>query len=85
MTCVMESTSTSTGTICEEWREVEGFEARYSVSNLGRVKVYTFLDKLGRERRGQILNPYLDKRGYPRVTLQEGGQKATAKSSQTSG
>ena len=41
----------------EEWRDVPGYEGKYSVSNLGRVK--SFLQK----RTGRILPGY-DQEGY---------------------
>lgn len=50
----------------EEWRDVEGYDGRYQVSNIGRVR------SLPREgTRGGILKPAVRK-GYTRVKLSSG-------------
>lgn len=74
----------------EEWRDVVGFEGRYKVSNLGRVKSLDRLRKcpiflggnyLGNKQKigfvrhkGRILKPSLDKRSRPRVPLLKNGK-----------
>ena len=56
----------------EEWRDIEGYEGLYQVSNLGRVKS---LDRYVRQRyafvfvQGRVLTPMIDKDGYLRVNL----------------
>ena len=55
----------------EEWRNVVGYEGRYQVSSMGRVK------SLERKRRKseRILKPIDDGRGYLRVDLYAGGKR----------
>ena len=51
----------------EQWKDVEGFEHLYQVSNLGRVR------SLPRKTTsGRILKPATDKDGYLRVRLVDG-------------
>ena len=63
----------------EEWRDVVGYEGRYQVSSMGRVKSLerTFIDKIGRERyvKECILKPGMDKGGYLRVDLCASGKR----------
>lgn len=61
----------------EIWKDIQGYEGIYQVSNEGRVRS---LDKLvlskgGSEslRKGKILKPYVNHAGYLRVTLQNNG------------
>lgn len=63
----------------ENWRDIEGYEGFYQVSNMGRVKslgrwVNTKGDsvKFNKER---ILKPVKDKDGYLIVGLNKGGSK----------
>lgn len=60
----------------EIWKDVRGFEGRYQVSNMGRVRS---LDRLVNNsassyvRKGQMLNPSENKgRGYLRISLSDG-------------
>jgi hypothetical protein len=59
----------------EIWKDVKGFEGRYQVSNMGRVRS---LDRWSLNERphfikGMMLNPSLNKRsGYLRVSLSDG-------------
>ena len=59
----------------EIWKDVQGFEGRYQVSNLGRVRS---LDRLIETeypyiRKGELLNPSMNSgRGYLRVSLSDG-------------
>lgn len=53
----------------ESWKDIKGYEGIYQVSNLGRVKSYDSIDKLGRVRKGRVLKNYLNNWGYPIVTL----------------
>ena len=48
----------------EEWRDIEGYEGLYQVSNLGRVK----------SKRG-ILKPRITPKGYLRIQLSKGGNR----------
>ena len=46
----------------EIWKEIEGYEGLYEVSNLGNVKSLN-------KRKGRILKPIKDHFGYLRVNL----------------
>lgn len=51
----------------EQWKDVEGFEHLYQVSNIGRVRSLPRTTTSGR-----ILKPAVDKDGYLRVRLVDG-------------
>jgi len=57
----------------EEWRDIKGYEGRYQVSNMGRVKSLerTITKKNGRNQSIQerILKSETERTGYLRVTL----------------
>lgn len=66
----------------EIWKDIQGFEGKYQVSNLGRVRSLdrTTIDKLGRihHTKGMILKDSLNKgRGYYRVSLSDGHRNYT--------
>lgn len=66
----------------EIWKDIKGFEGKYQVSNLGRVRSLdrTTIDKAGRAHhtRGMILKDSLNKgKGYYRVSLSDGHRKYT--------
>ena len=67
----------------EIWKDVAGYEGRYQVSSMGRVKslARTFIDKIGRERyvKERILKPGTDRGGYLRVGLCDGEKRKTLK------
>lgn len=54
--------------IVEEWKQVVGFEGKYEVSNLGRIKSLNYRSVKGVE---QVLKPYLDRKNhnYHKYTL----------------
>jgi hypothetical protein len=59
----------------EEWRAVRGFEGRYEVSNLGRVRT---LSAYRPSYHLKVLTPYVQNRGYRYVVLRGAGtQKKT--------
>lgn len=63
----------------EIWKDIEGFENRYQVSNTGKVRsLDTYQDNAltgGKSlRKSKILNPWLEK-GYQRVGLSIGNKK----------
>ena len=70
----------------EIWKDIEGYEGAYQVSNLGRVRSldrYTDrLDSVGNSRelfvKGKILKPAIMKKGYLRVSLSIGHRQATS-------
>lgn len=62
----------------ESWLDVLGYEGHYQVSNLGRVRsldrgMYVRQDRYDKERwvnrKGRILKPGLDGKGYPMIRL----------------
>lgn len=73
----------------EEWRDVEGFEGFYQVSNLGRVRSLDrivpypnsrYVNGVGkREFLGKILKLNTNKHGYLQVTLRKNGIQTTHK------
>lgn len=67
----------------EEWRDVAGYEGRYQVSSMGRVKSLErkFINKIGRERyvKECFLKPGADRGGYLRVGLCDGEKRKTFK------
>ena len=50
----------------EEWRDIKGYEGKYQVSNLGRIKSINYKKRKGCEG---ILSPIYDSEGYCRVFL----------------
>ena len=59
----------------EEWRDVVGYEGRYQVSSMGRVKSLERKDCLGRTVKERILKPVVRGKGYLKVGLCAGGKK----------
>ena len=59
----------------EIWRDIEGYEGLYQVSDQGRVKS---LERKGR-RKERVLKPGLDKDGYLFVNLWAGGKQKNHK------
>jgi hypothetical protein len=51
----------------EEWKDIQGYEGLYQVSNLGRVKSFIRKDK--------ILKQHKDSAGYLSVTLCNNGNR----------
>lgn len=58
----------------EEWRDVVGYEGRYQVSSMGRVKSLERKDCLGRIQKERILKPGVNGGGYLKVGLRAGGK-----------
>ena len=61
----------------EIWKDIEGYEGIYQVSNLGRVKSLSRRDKLNRVIQEKILKPRSDKVGYLLVDLYKEGRMKT--------
>lgn len=63
----------------EEWRDINGYEGLYQVSNLGRVKSLPkeWVSGTGgvRKHNGKILKLNIDKLGYSRVLLYKNGTR----------
>ena len=59
----------------EEWRDVAGYEGRYQVSSMGRVKSLGRKDCLGRTVKERILKPNVIGGGYLKVVLCAGGKR----------
>ena len=53
----------------EQWRPVVGYEGRYEVSDLGRVRSLDRIRSNGRKWRGRVLRPVPMERGYLSVNL----------------
>lgn len=55
----------------EVWKDIKGYEGRYQVSNLGRMK------SLGnsKERKEKILKSWKDRDGYSNIILNRKGEK----------
>lgn len=68
----------------EQWKDIEGYEGIYQVSNLGRVRsldrIVTCLNRWGQltERRfkGKVMKPGTDTKGYKFVNLHMNGDNA---------
>lgn len=58
----------------EVWKDVRGYEGKYAVSNMGRVKSLTRVNSLGRRVNERILRPLNNGRGYLKVNLCKGGE-----------
>lgn len=59
----------------EEWRDVVGYEGRYQVSSMGRVKSLERTDSWGRIVKERILKPNVAGGGYLKVDLCAGGKR----------
>lgn len=56
----------------EIWKDIKGYEGKYQVSNMGRVRSLDRIDRAGAKRKGQILKPNIESNGYVRVHLADG-------------
>ena len=63
----------------EVWRDVKGYEGLYQVSSEGRVKSLERKDRFGRTVKERILNPGINRYGYPMVCLYAGGKRKMLK------
>lgn len=57
----------------EIWKDVEGYDGKYQVSNLGRVRSvdHTTISSIGKKRhfKGQLIKPHITKCGYMRICI----------------
>lgn len=60
----------------EIWKDIEGYEGLYQISNLGRVKSLKRTDSLGRLKKERINKPDLSTAGYPMITLYKNGKRS---------
>ena len=51
----------------EEWLPIEGFDGKYLVSNMGRIKSLKYAN-------ARLLTPFMNNKGYDRVCLCRGGK-----------
>ena len=56
----------------EIWRDIEGYEGEYQISNLGRVK--SLKKQVGRKEGEKIMTPSKTYQGYSRVVLTHNGK-----------
>lgn len=60
----------------ETWKDITGYDGRYSVSSYGRVRSNARLsDKRGQRMPERILKPVYYSAGYPAVTLTKDGKQ----------
>ena len=59
----------------ETWRDIEGYEGIYQVSDLGNVRSLDRELADGRKLKGKPRKSVLDKDGYPRVSLHKNGKQ----------
>lgn len=59
----------------EVWKDIEGFEGLYQVSNLGRVKSLARKDIMGRPVKGVLMKQRKTRNGYLLVTLRRNGKR----------
>lgn len=55
--------------LVEKWRDIEGFDGLYQVSNMGRVRSLDRTDKNGQFRKGRVLADKHNNRGYHMIAL----------------
>ena len=61
----------------EIWKDIEGYEGLYQVSNLGRIKSVKRTKPNGYQIKVRFLKPSIDKDGYSRVVLSRDGESTT--------
>ena len=61
----------------EEWRPVEGYEDRYEVSNLGRVRSVDRVNDYGRHYKAKMRKQKVGQHGYMEITLTGPGPRET--------
>ena len=59
----------------EIWKDIEGYEGLYQVSNFGRVKSLEKIDFSGHKRKCKILKLALNRYGYVYLILSKNGNK----------
>jgi hypothetical protein len=59
----------------EIWKEIDGYDGIYEVSNKGRVKSLARFDLQGHKLKERILRPAVNSSGYCTVCLSKGGHR----------
>ena len=59
----------------ELWKDIEGYEGLYQVSNLGRIRSTEHIDRLGRLKPSTIRKVHDNGRGYLKVLLKENSKQ----------
>lgn len=59
----------------EIWKDIEGYEGLYQVSNMGRVRSLDRIDARGHRWKGRMLSSKLRKDGYREVILCRDGKR----------
>ena len=57
----------------EIWKDIQGYEGYYHVSNLGEVRSLDRIDSAGARRKGKRVNLFCDKDGYLLANLSKNG------------
>lgn len=58
----------------EIWKDIDGYEGIYQISNLGRVRSLDRINCRGQSIKGQIRKFRIDSKGYPQVRLSKNGK-----------
>ena len=58
----------------ELWRDINGYEGLYQVSNYGRVRSISVRNQYGEKQRIKILKQHDNGRGYLKVSLSKNGK-----------
>ena len=59
----------------EIWKDIEGYEGKYMISSMGRVKSLARIDSKGCHRKEKMLSPEHMSKGYLRIGLLKDGTK----------
>lgn len=59
------------------WKDIEGYEGLYQVSNYGQVRSLDRVDMRGHSLKGKVLKVRNDTKGYLLVNLSKNGEKKT--------
>lgn len=59
----------------EKWMDIKGYEGRYQISNLGRVKSLPIDEKFCKRNEEVILKPFVCGSGYYEVILRQNGKR----------
>lgn len=63
----------------EIWKDIEGYEGMYQVSNLGRVKSFHNTNNRWKSQKERILKNYIGKAGYDAVSLSLNNKRKTCR------